>query len=62
MIHKTIKISISKPIIADNCPSHKPIKFDNVELIFYPKNTTPHLECLDEIYKDELFDVLIFCS
>ena len=47
MIHRTIKILISKPFIADNCTSHKPIKFDNVELIFLPKNTTPHLQCLD---------------
>lgn len=40
-------IYVSNPRSADNCPSHKYIRFENVELIFYPKNCTGHLQTLD---------------
>ena len=40
-------IYVSNPWSADNCPSHKYIRFENVELMFYPKNCTGHLQSLD---------------
>ena len=43
----TKSLYASNPISADNCPSHKYIRLDNVELIFYPKNCTGHLQTLD---------------
>ena len=40
-------IYVSNPSSADNCTSHKYIRYENVELIFYPKNCTGHLQTLD---------------
>lgn len=35
-------------LFLDNCPAHPPIEVSNVKLVFLPKNTTAHLQPLDQ--------------
>ena len=45
-------------LLVDNCPSHKREELDNLEIIFFPKNTTGYLQPLDLL----IFSVLKYYS
>ena len=45
-------------LLVDNCPSNKREELDNLEIIFFPKNTTGYLQPLDLL----IFSVLKYYS